>query len=628
MTTILEIDHLYVEARAPDEGWYQTVHDVSLKVGEGEVVALIGESGAGKTTVALAALGYARPGTRFTSGSVRLGAFGDVLKLGMRERQALRGRRVAYVAQSAAAALNPARTIGDQLSEVRRIHGLDESDPAFPPIFDLMARLNLPDPELLARRYPHQLSGGQQQRAMIAMALAGSPDLLILDEPTTALDVTTQIDVLAALKDVLRSGGKAAVYVSHNLAVVAQVADRILVMKSGLVVEQGSAQQILETPRQPYTRALLDALRPHPGAARRHASRVTPEPLLLSIRDMRASYRRRGFFAPPEPAEQHILRGVNLDIRQGEVVALVGESGSGKSTLARIIAGLHQPLTGAMRLTGHPLSTRARQRNIEQLRSVQLVTQSPDASLNPSHPVAEVIGRPLQLYFGMRGREARRRVDELLSLVDLSPTYADRMSIELSGGEKQRVSIARALAARPELLLCDEVLSSLDTVVAASVLKLMADLRERLRLSYLFISHDLATVSAIADRVVVLYAGKICEEGPIGRVFARPQHPYTTLLLSSMPEPRRGWLDDLLSEPGRLGVRTGGAAPRDQGCSFRDRCPLSIEAVCDRVPLPARDDAGDHTIFCHRSLAELAPDRLSSTRAGSGAPAGLQKVGA
>ncbi|MGD9741002.1 MAG: ABC transporter ATP-binding protein [Dongiaceae bacterium] len=604
MTPVLQIAGLSVEARDPGGRWFPTVHAASVNVEPGEVVALIGESGAGKTTLALAALGYVRPGTRITAGSVRVGD-SDVLALSPHDRQALRGRRVAYVAQSAAAALNPALTIGDQLAEARRIHRLKEQSDR-PAIVTLMSRLNLPDPDALALRYPHQLSGGQQQRVMIAMAMSCAPDLLVLDEPTTALDVTTQVGVLAVLREVLQDDRKAALYVSHNLAVVAQVADRILVMRMGRVVEEGPAEQILYAPRSDYTRALLGAIRPRRQAPRppyaRHVAPVTP---LLVVRDIRASYRRPGLFRPGEQPEQNVLRNVSLGIMPGEVVALVGESGSGKSTLARVIAGLHVPLSGSIELAGETLPPDVRRRRLRQLRRIQLITQSPDASLNPSQKVSEVIGRPLQLYSDLRGTAVNRRVDELLALVDLKPTYAGRYSFELSGGEKQRVSIARALAAEPDMLLCDEVLSSLDTIVGAAILDLMRELRDRLRLSYLFISHDLATVTAIADRAVVLYAGQVCEKGPVEQVFTAPHHPYTTVLLHSTPEPRRGWLNEILAGQATVSS-TVANMPRDQGCSFRFRCPSRIEGTCDRLQPSGRQDGAEHTIFCHRTLGELA----------------------
>ena len=638
MTALLAIEELSVEGRPPSGIWVETVHRCSVRVDPGEVVALIGESGAGKTTLALAALGYARPGTRFTGGRVLLQGR-DVLAMPASRRRDLRGREVAYVAQSAQAALNPAIPVGEQIVESLALHGMGEGAPRR--ALDLLDLLDLPHPESLARRYPHQISGGQQQRIMMAMALACHPRLLVLDEPTTALDVTTQIEVLKAIKHVIRERNTAAVYVSHDLSVVAQLADRILVMHRGRTVEEGTTAAILTAARQDYTRTLLAAVKPKPGAlparvavamkesppagvagamkesppagvppANGPQARPCPAPAgaagtdpppsavpVLAVRSVDASYERPRPFRPLA-RERHVLHGVDLEVHPREVLAVVGESGSGKSTLARVVAGLHPPLAGAVALDGEALAPRARRRRREQLRRIQIVFQSPEQSLNPERRVADALARPLRLYFGMSGSQQADRIAELLEMVGLDPDFAGRFPAELSGGQRQRVSIARAFAARPDVILCDEVLSALDTVVASRILELMKALRERHRVAYVFISHDLATVASIADRVAVMYAGRVVDAGPTGAVFAPPHHPYTQLLIGSVPALRQGWLEEVIaSREAEAGMRSN-AMLHDLPCPFRRRCPLALPGRCDAEPAPRRQLGEGHTVFC------------------------------
>ncbi|MDE0417229.1 MAG: ABC transporter ATP-binding protein [bacterium] len=606
MTAFLRIEDLVVEGRPPSGIWVETVHRCSVEVQPGEVVALIGESGAGKTTVALAALGYARPGTRFRNGRVFLEGR-DVLAMSIAEKRDLRGRDVAYVAQSAQASLNPSIPVGEQIAESLHLHQVAEGADATRRTIELLDLLDIPHPEMIARRYPHQTSGGQQQRIMMAMALACRPRLLVLDEPTTALDVTTQIEVLKAIKSVNRDLGTASIYVSHDLAVVAQVADRILVMNQGHVVEEGETSRILDDAREDYTRTLLGAVKPRPSPERTVVDRTVTSGVkpVISVMHASASYARQTLFGTIE-REQYVLHDIALDVWPREVLAVVGESGSGKSTLARVMAGLHPPLPGArITLDDELLAGRARRRTRDQLRRIQIIFQSPDQSLNPERRVDDAIGRPLELYFGMSGSEKYDRIADLLEMVGLDPDYAGRFPAELSGGERQRVSIARAFAAEPDVILCDEVLSALDTVVAARVLELMKELRESHQVAYVFISHDLSTVASIADRVAVMYAGRIVDAGYTNDVFAPPHHPYTQLLINSVPALRQGWLEEVInSREAEAGMRSN-VMLHDRPCPFRMRCPLVISGTCDREPAPAREMGHGHIVMCQHDESAL-----------------------
>ena len=601
MPSLLAIDDLEVEGRPPGRGYQPIVKGISLQVERGEVLALIGESGSGKTTVSLATLGYARPGCRISGGQVRLDGE-DVLAMNPRERRRLRGRRVAYVAQSAAAAFNPARTIGDQVTESARLHRVSSRAEANARALALYRRLDLPEPESLGRRYPHQVSGGQLQRLMAAMAMSGGPELLVLDEPTTALDVTTQIEVLSAFKEIIRERGTAAVYVTHDLAVVAQIADRIVVMFDGEVMERGTTEEIIGRPRHEYTKALMAAVRPPPKAgaqARNGAGERAPsgETALVEVRSLTAGY---GRVLPTV-----VLREVGMRVERGEVVGVIGESGCGKSTLARVISGLLSQLSGQVLHAGRPLPRAVRQRDKADLQRIQIVFQMPDVAVNPRHRVDDIIGRPLELFLGLGGEARRRRTGELLEMVELPAEFAARYPRELSGGQKQRVNLARALAAGPELILCDEVTSSLDTVVGAAIIRLLERLRKELGIAYLFISHDLSTVASFADRIVVLYAGRVTEQGSTRQVLAPPHHPYTRLLLSSVPEMRPGWLEDVMAtREARSGIARA-VELTERGCPFSKRCPLAIEGLCDREAPPVREPTPGHLIFCHREIDAL-----------------------
>jgi len=509
------------------------VQDISLKLAAGEVLGLIGESGAGKSTIGLAALGYARQGCRIAGGEVFLDGT-DIVSQPSRVKQEWRGRRVAYVAQSAAAAFNPALTIGKQVCEGPIRHGLMNKEESRQWAISLFRSLDLPDPENIGKRYPHQLSGGQLQRAMAAMAMSCKPDLLIMDEPTTALDVTTQIEVLVMLRKLVREFNTAALYITHDLAVVAQLADRIMVLRHGKEVETGDTQTILENPQQEYTRRLV-AEREHAltPLADGHASSGQP---LLSMQKISTGYNG-----------QRVVHDVSLQLPRGKTLAIIGESGSGKSTLARALVGLLPDTEGTTDFDGMSLSHNYQKRDKETLRRMQMIYQLPDVALNPRQTLLDIIGRPLNFYFGMNKKQVRERVEELLRLTELPVKLVDRRPSELSGGQKQRVCIARALAAQPELIICDEATSALDPLVAEEVLNLLRRLQQQLGLSYLFITHDLGTVKRIAHQVAVMYQGKVVASGDTDVVFRAPMHSYTEKLLTSVPEMRTSWLDDVLA---------------------------------------------------------------------------------
>ncbi|MCZ4283158.1 ABC transporter ATP-binding protein, partial [Kiloniella laminariae] len=536
MTELLKVRGLKIEGLI-DDSWTPIVHGVDLDLARGEVLGLIGESGAGKSTIGLASMGYCRAGCRIPSGSV---IFDGQELVGAPEeiKRKIRGSRIAYVAQSAAASFNPAHRLKEQFAEGPAQHGIGTRKESLEYARYLFDRLNLPDPGSFGNRFPHQVSGGQLQRAMVAMAMSTHPDLIVFDEPTTALDVTTQIEVLASIKDVIREEGMAALYITHDLAVVAQMSDRIMVLRYGNEVETGTAEQILEAPVQPYTQELVAARKPHAKANQR--AEIDPHPI-LEVRNVTASY--GGMIK--------VLKNVNISVGHGKTVAVVGESGSGKSTTARAITGLLPPLEGEILYKGEALPAKLKDRSKDQLRKLQMIYQLPDVAMNPRQTIGEIIGRPLSFYFNMGLSERNTRVKELLQLIDLPEDYITRYPQELSGGQKQRVCIARALAAEPELVICDEVTSALDPLVAEEILALLDRLQRELGVAYLFITHDLATVENIADEVVVMQLGEVKDSGAKVDMFKPPHHPYTDLLLSSKPEMRTDWLDELLAARAR-----------------------------------------------------------------------------
>ncbi|TQV75786.1 ABC transporter ATP-binding protein [Denitrobaculum tricleocarpae] len=532
---LLDVKDLRIEATVYPPGETPKdiviVHGVSFTLEKGKVLGLIGESGAGKSTIGLASMAYGRGGCRITGGTAHFNGE-DILAASKARVRDLRGSKICYVAQSAAAAFNPAHRLGDQIVEATVLHGVSSRAEAMERADHLFEILGLPNPKEFGQRYPHQVSGGQLQRAMTAMALCSQPDLIVFDEPTTALDVTTQIDVLAAIKHAIEETGTAALYITHDLAVVAQVSDDIMVLRHGKTVEYGPVAQIIETPQEDYTRELVSV-----------RSNIKPEAEdqtqpLLTIENIDAAYGN----------SLQVLFDVSFHLPKGQTLAVVGESGSGKSTTARVITGLLPQRNGRVTFDGRDLAPRLADRPREDLRALQMIYQMADVAMNPRHTVRDIIGRPLTFYFGLRGREKEKRVIELLDQIEMGESFIDRYPAELSGGQKQRVCIARSLAADPKLIICDEPTSALDPLVAEDILKLLMNLQKETDVSYLFITHDIATVRAIADSIAVMYQGRLVRFGPKSQVLSPPFDDYTDLLLKSVPEMELGWLEKALVE--------------------------------------------------------------------------------
>ncbi|WCN09642.1 ABC transporter ATP-binding protein [Marinomonas mediterranea] len=603
METLVDVKNLQVAVRPQKGVEIPIVKGVDFSLNKGEVLALIGESGSGKTTIALSLMGYARQGCHIVGGTVSV-AEQDILSMSTGQLLKVRGRTVSYIAQSAAAAFNPARTIMDQVIESAMIHKTATRQEVEAKATALFHELALPDPDHIGERYPHQVSGGQLQRLMAAMALITDPELVILDEPTTALDVTTQIEVLNAFKKVVRERNTTAIYVSHDLAVVAQMADRIIVLKNGEIKENSTTSEILMAPKHEYTASLLKAMR-HEGSSssRRDTSVAKPSskrsaPPLLEVKHLEVE------FVKGVP----VLHDIDLTIERGQTIGVIGESGSGKTTFARTVVGLNARSQGDIFLDGERLSDTLEGRTKEQLRRVQYVFQNADTALNPRLTIGAILSRPLAFYHGMKGKQADERVAELLALVQLPSSIADRRPTELSGGQKQRINLARALAAEPDVILCDEVTSALDTVVGAAILELMADLRKKLNLSYLFISHDIRTVQSICDEVVVLYSGAKVEQAK-GELFTSSalakgaRHPYTDLLINSVPEMRQGWLETAHANHQTLPIISTPKAGVEL-CRFLSRCSARIEGKCNQI-VPARTRfAGGRQVLCHKDFSD------------------------
>ena len=677
---LVEVNNLSVGFTGGGGATLPILRNIDLSFGKGETVGLVGESGCGKSTLALAMMGYLKPGLRVLEGE-SLFRGRNVFDMDDSALEDIRGGDLALIPQNAGQSLTPTSRIGRQIDESVRLHTTLTKEQRRERVIELLSQVRLPEPEELLGRYPHELSGGQQQRVAIAMALAGEPEVLLLDEPTTGLDVTTQAHVLELLRDLAAETGTAMVYVSHDLGAIARVSDRIAVMYAGELVLEGPARQVLTQPAHPYARGLLMSIPrlkeavvpasmpgrpPPPGGAgqgcgfadrcpmaeqrcrdERPALEPTtvhelvrchfherveqlppPEPpkrpdrsnldeadSILRLDDVAVSYAKPGIvdqILGRQPDVTPTVDNIDLTIRRGETLGLVGESGSGKSTILRVIAGLWPARNGTITYEeAESLNTSVDHRANDLLRRIQLIFQNPDASLNPRHTVAELLAQPLRLYFGIRDAELRDRSIALLERVRLGAHYLNRLPSQLSGGEKQRVAIARAFAAEPELVLCDEVTSALDVSVQAVVLDLLMELQADRGTTYLFVSHDLAVVRAIAGRVAVLYHGRLCEIGPSDKVYASPSHPYTEVLIGAVLEP------DPDTAPTLMAADVMELSPPAQGCPFQRRCQHRIGEICDTDRPPWQKTAGGHAIRCHIPLADLERVQMGSGPTGS-----------
>lgn len=665
---LIDIRNISVGFTGKSGATLPVLRNIDLTVNPGESIGIVGESGSGKSTLALAAMGYLKRGLRLLDGTVAFRGQ-DMFARTRSELEQIRGGELALIPQNSGQSLTPTLRVGAQLTEALRLHSTVPEAQFTAKAAELLGQVRLPDPQAILSRFPHELSGGQQQRVAIAMALAGEPGALLLDEPTTGLDVTTQAHILELLRDIARTRGMAMVYVSHDLGAIARVCDRVVVMYAGEAVLEGTTRQVLKAPVHPYARGLLasiprlsdprlpralDGRPPAPGGAGagcsfvercalaqpqcrtvrppletlpsgeavrcfRHAeadrialagSGATPHviaadaPTALRLDDLSISYRRPGLFAKllgRDSAGVPTVDGISLTVARGETLGLVGESGSGKSTILKSVAGLLPPADGAITISdGAPLSPAVEQRSPDHLRRVQLIFQNPDDSLNPRHTVAQILEQPLRLYFGLSGRALHDRSAEILDRVRLGAHYLDRLPSQLSGGEKQRVAIARAFAADPDLVLCDEVTSALDVSVQAAVLDLLNDLKTRQGTTYVFVSHDLAVVRALSDRVAVLYQGRLCEIGASASVYATPSHPYTEVLLGAVLEP------DPDTAPTLSADDVVELSPPARGCPFQRRCPRRLGSICDTDTPPWQQGADGHAIRCHIGVDALA----------------------
>lgn len=522
---LLDIKGLKIQGFS-DERWHDIIKGVDLKLCRGQIMGVIGESGAGKSTLGLAAMGYTQPGCRIIGGSIHFDGV-DLAQLPDKQKRDYWGNRMTYVAQSAAASFNPAHRLIEQTTRSTIRFGIKDKSSAYQDAFELYDALNLPEPETIGDRYPHQVSGGQLQRVMTAMAMSPRPDLIIFDEPTTALDVTTQVEVLSSMRTIVETFNTAAIYITHDLAVVAQMADVIKVLRYGEEVEEASTRDMLKSPKADYTKSLWSV-----RALQKQEQKPTAS--ILSLKGVDAAY-----------GSAKVLHKVDIEVPKGSTVAVVGESGSGKSTTARVITGLLPQTAGTVVFDGIELPKALADRTKEQKRRIQMIYQMADTAMNPRQTVRDIIGRPLEFYLDMQGREKANRVLELLEMIELEGSFLERLPSELSGGQKQRICIARALAATPDFIICDEVTSALDQIVQEGILTLLLRLQKELGLTYLFITHDISTVKAIADQVVVMNQGLVVEQGSKTAVFKPPFPDYTELLLSSVPEMDPDWLTKL-----------------------------------------------------------------------------------
>ncbi len=648
--------------------------NITTNIKKGETVGIVGESGSGKSTLALAMMGYVKQGL-FTMDGECIFNSSDLLKMENRELEKIRGRKIAMIPQNAGQSLTPNLKIGYQIDEALKLHTKLNKSERDNKTSELLNKVRLPSPETIALRYPHELSGGQQQRVAVGMALAGNPDLLLLDEPTTGLDVTTQAHVLELLNFIAKDTGTSMVYVSHDLGAIAQVSDRIIVMYSGEIVLEGPARDILKQPVHPYTYGLLKSIpklslaglpdsmpgsQPQPGTTQKGCSfydrcnfaedkckKNSPNleyvselktsvrcfnykkliekkndnntkikrneknikiNEILNLTDVSISYAKQKFLdqilnkiTDTNPT----VKDINININKGETLALVGESGSGKSTILKSIAGLLRTKEGKIKFDKDKiLSNDLKKRNSSDLRAIQLIFQNPDESLNPNHTVEEILAQPLKLYFGLSGEELKKNIIELLEKVRLGKFYMTRYPRQLSGGEKQRVAVARAFAAKPDIILCDEVTSALDVSVQAAVLNLLQKLKEDFGTTYIFVSHDLAVVRAISDRVAVLYQGRLCEIGPSKNVYQFPSHPYTEVLLGAVLEPDPDIKPKLVAED------VVEERPPEKGCCFQGRCPRILGDKCKNETPPWQIGDNGNAIRCHISVEELKKNQI------------------
>ena len=666
---IHSVKNLSIGFRSKKNDEISILRNVTTNIKKGETVGIVGESGSGKSTLALAMMGYVKQGLYTIEGEC-LFKSSNLLEMKNKDLEKIRGRKIAMIPQNAGQSLTPNLKIGYQIDESLRLHTNFNKNERDKKISELLNKVRLPSPETMAFRYPHELSGGQQQRVAVAMALAGKPDLLLLDEPTTGLDVTTQAHVLELLKFIAKDTGTSMVYVSHDLGAIAQVSDRIIVMYAGEIVLEGPARSILKSPIHPYTYGLLKSIpklslsglpnsmpgsQPQPGSigggcsfydrceiAEDKCKKNSPsldyiselqtsvrcfnyknlkkfnEQInsltqkkkinknvneILNLTEVSISYAKQKFLdqifnkiTDTNPT----VKDINIEVKKGETIALVGESGSGKSTILKSIAGLLRTKDGKIKFENdRVLSSDLRKRDSNDLRAIQLIFQNPDESLNPNHTVEQILSQPLKLYFNLSGNELKTKIAELLNKVRLGEFYMTRYPRQLSGGEKQRVAVARAFAAKPDIILCDEVTSALDVSVQAAVLNLLQTLKEDFGTTYIFVSHDLAVVRAISDRVAVLYQGRLCEIGPSKNVYQFPSHPYTEVLLGAVLEPDPDIKPKLVAED------IVEEKPPEKGCCFQGRCPRILGDKCKNETPPWQIGDNGNAIRCHISVEDL-----------------------
>ena len=673
---VQKINNLTIGFQSQKGEQISILKNISTSINQGETVGIVGESGSGKSTLALAMMGYVKQGLFTISGECMFHS-NNLLEMSNKELENIRGRKIAMIPQNAGQSLTPNLKIGYQIDEALRLHTDLKQSERDEKISELLNKVRLPSPETMAQRYPHELSGGQQQRVAVAMALAGSPELLLLDEPTTGLDVTTQAHVLELLNLIAKDTGTSMVYVSHDLGAIAQVSDRVIVMYSGEIVLDGPVKSILKNPIHPYTFGLLKSIpkltspglpnsmsgsQPQPGSIKNGCSFYercefaddnckANSPILEFIENLNTSVRcfkhnellnlNKSDSQYVKSIENKILKNeilnlsnvsisyakqkfleqllnkinddnptvkdININIDKGETLALVGESGSGKSTILKSIAGLLKTKDGNIKFDKDKiLSNDLRQRDSTFLRAIQLIFQNPDESLNPNHTVEEIISQPLRLYFGLKEQDLKEKIIEVLDKVRLGEFYLTRYPRQLSGGEKQRVAVARAFAAKPDIILCDEVTSALDVSVQAAVLNLLQELKEDFGTTYIFVSHDLAVVRAISDRVAVLYQGRLCEIGPSKNVYKFPSHPYTEVLLGAVLEPDPDIKPKLVAED------IVEEKPPENGCSFQGRCPRILGDICKNEVPPWQTCENGNSIRCHIKMDDLKSQQISN----------------